>query len=183
MRAVSTVLDAALCLLLVSASALTLAGTPTGPSTAADPDTADEAAELLATSTARVTYEADGADTEAAMGAESGSTARNRTVHDTLAGLLASAATADATGSRAPPAARSTADAISFVRAVTARVDRALRRLDGGVQVIAQRNASALSGTPHGRVVAGDAPPPEADVHAARFAVRGVRLTVRTWSA
>ncbi|MFC4449313.1 DUF7284 family protein [Halorussus aquaticus] len=181
MRAISTVLDASLCLLLVSASALTLAATPPGPggagTAATDPDTADESAELLATSTALVTYDAG---------------SRNRTAHDTLAGLLASAAVADA-----GPASHH-----GFVRAVRERVGRAVRRRAVGVQVVARANestsrtvstatASTPSATPtastsnvthEGRVVAGDAPPPDADVHAAGFAVRQVRLTVRTWS-
>ncbi|WP_435179691.1 DUF7284 family protein [Halorussus sp. AFM4] len=177
MRGVSTVLDAALCLLLVSASALTLAGTPT----ATDPDTADEAAELLATSTARVTYQAGGTDTP--TGTASGREAGNRTVHDTLAGLLARAATADTADSRPPTRAQSTVGTTGFVGAVTARVERALRRLDGDVQVVARRNASDATATPGSRVVAGEAPPPDADVHSAAFAVRDVRLTVRTWSA
>ncbi|NEU57539.1 hypothetical protein [Halorussus sp. MSC15.2] len=166
MRAISTVLDASLCLLLVSASALTLAATPTGPggagTAATDPDTADETAELLATSTALVTYDAG---------------SRNRTAHDTLAGLLASAAVADS-----GPESHD-----GFVQAVTTRVGRTLRRLDGDAQVVARKNRpqsrASESNTAHeGRVVAGDAPPPDADVHAAAFAVRQVRLTVRTWS-
>lgn len=166
MRAISTVLDASLCLLLVSASALTLAATPPGAgdagTAATDPDTADETAELLATSTALVTYDAG---------------FRNRTAHDTLAGLLASAAVADA-----GPASRD-----EFVQAVRQRVGRAVRRRAVGVQVVARRNrsksrASKSNTAQEGRVVAGDAPPPDADVHAAAFAVRQVRLTVRTWS-
>lgn len=176
MRAVSTVLDAALCLLLISASALTLAGTPTGPPTATDPDTADEAAELLATSTARVTYRAGGTG----QGSETTST---RTVHDTLAGLLASAVTADDTGSSRSPRAEPTGAATGFVQAVTSRVERALRQIDDDLQVVARRNASDATAAPGSRVVAGDAPPPDADVHSAAFALRGVRLTVRTWSA
>ena len=163
MRAVSTVLDASLCLLLVTASALTLVGTPLDSESNSganlrpepNPDTADETAEVLTTTTARVTY---------AVGD------RNRTAHDTLAGLLAAAALADAGEATA-----------SFERAVTAKVNNTFQRPDVGVQVVTDpipdRN-SPLGG----RVVAGDTPPPNADVHAAVVEVRRVRLTVRTWS-
>ncbi|WP_128477985.1 DUF7284 family protein [Halorussus pelagicus] len=175
MRAISTVLDVSLCLLLVSASALTLAGTPaqdrrSGPPTA--PDSADEAATLVATSTASVTYRpADSANENT----------RNRTVHDTLAGLLASASAANAEPE----------SATDFVRAATATVGRALRRAGISAQVVARPSETlptsyspTSQSTPErsGRVVAGPAPPPDADVYAAAVAVREVRLTVRTWS-
>lgn len=170
MRAVSTVLDASLCLLLVTASALTLAGTPLDSESSPEldpdpePDTADEIAEVLTTTTARVTYAVGG---------------RNRTAHDTLAGLLAAAALADAEG--ASTAVSQSASTNTFQRAVTAKVSRALRHSDVGVQVVADSNPgrdSALGS----RVVAGGSPPPNADVHAAEVEVRRVRLTVRTWS-
>jgi hypothetical protein len=162
-RAISTVLDASLCLLLVSASAVTLAGTPTadpgiGSGSATDPATADRTAELLATSTARVTY---------VVGDDS-----TRTTHDTLAGLLASATRADVRG--APS---------DFVRAVAEEINRTLRRhtsADIDVHVIASRVGN---GTKRGRITAGTGPPPTADVHAARFELRETRLAIRTWSA
>jgi hypothetical protein len=163
-RAVSTVLDASLCLLLVSASAVTLAGTPTGNSiragsnSAIDPDTADRTAELLATSTARVSYPV--ADDS------------RRTTHNTLAGLLASATRADVRG---------TSD--EFVRAVIEEINRTLRRhtaTEIDVQVIASRVGD---GANTGRITAGKSPPPTADVHAARFELRETRLAVRTWSS
>ncbi|UPV73314.1 hypothetical protein M0R89_12245 [Halorussus limi] len=177
MRAISTVLDVSLCLLLVSASALTLAGTPmsetrnesgAGPATA--PDAADEAATVLATSTASVTYRAPSSDAAAAGVGDP----ENRTVHDTLAGLLAGAVAA-----KAGPD-----PATDFARAVAARVGRALHRSGGRAQVVARRTTARTSGRSvgSGRVVAGPAPPPDADVYAAAFSVRGVRLTVRTWS-
>jgi hypothetical protein len=162
-RAISTVLDASLCLLLVSASAVTLAGTPTadpgtGSGSATGPDTADRTAELLATSTARVSYPV--ADDS------------RRTTHNTLAGLLASATRADVRG---------TSD--EFVRAVTEEINRTLRRhtaTDVDVQVIASRVGD---GANTGRITAGKSPPPTADVHAARFELRETRLAVRTWSS
>jgi hypothetical protein len=186
-RAISTVLDASLCLLLVGASAATLAGTPVAndPADAVGPDTADRAADLLTTSTASVSYEVEASAEPAAR-----SHTRNRTVHDTLAGLLASAARADARSARRPAAAPT-----PFVAAVTARVGRALRGLDVrrrppdvAVQVVARsagvprRSRTRSDAARGGRVVAGTPPPPDADVHAAGFAVRGVRFTVRTWS-
>jgi hypothetical protein len=129
----------------VSAGALALAGVPTDET---DPDAADEAAETLASSTARVTDGAAGPP-----------------VHGTLAGLLAASAVRNATldGSRFGPAA-------GFERAATERVGRALRRADTDdrVQVIARWEPFPGS-TLDGRTVAGANPPPDADVHAAAF--------------
>lgn len=178
MRAVSTALDVSLCLLFVTASALTLAGTPladrSNPATA--PDTADETVEVLTTTTASVTY---------AIGD------RNRTAHDTLAGLLASAALGDA----------DSASAVEFRRIVTQRVGRTLRFSNVSVQVVADVTAdtdtpskvgpgaqskpdrdSTLGQPAAGPLVVGTQPPPNVDVHAATVRIRGVRLTVRTWS-
>jgi len=146
-RGISTVLDASVCLLLVSASALALVGVP---SEDADPDAADEAAETLASSTARVTY---GDDTPV--------------VHDTLAGLLAAAAVRHAAlgGSQLVPDA-------GFERAAAERVGRALRRAETDHRVQAVARWEPVPGAPlDGRVVAGADPPPDADVHAAAFSV------------
>jgi hypothetical protein len=172
MRAVSTVLDVSFCLLLVTASALTLVGTPLADQSrsrpATSPDTADETAETLTTATASVNYSVGD---------------RNRTAHDTLAGLLASAALRD------PDSAAVSA----FRSAVIERVGLALRYPEVRVQVIAgatgrRRRTDRPTATdpPESTrgesLVVGHSPPPTADVHAARVAVRGVRLTVRTWS-
>ena len=200
MRAISTILDVSLCLLLVSASALTLAGTPAREDETAtvSPDSADETADLLATSTASVTYRS-ASPASAERSATSAAAPRNRTVHDTLAGLLASAVEAKASR-----------NATSFVRAVTARVGRTLRKAGIRAQVVARRSpreptstkstsTESTSAEPAStesisvmsddaarqdstRVVAGPAPPPDADVSAAAFAVRGVTISVRTWS-
>lgn len=203
-RGVSTVLDASLCLLLITASALTLAGGPhTGgfhagrphaggaDRAATGPASADRAAAVVATSTARVTYAVDG---------------RPRTAHDTLAGLLASAARAGAL------ADRHGGSNASFVNAVIGRVERALRRIDHRTSAVARWSGThgesattrvAAGDSIPGRVVAGEAapgrvttgeaapgrvvaggyPPPDADVHAARLVVGGARITVRTWSS
>lgn len=166
-RAVSTVLDASLCLLLVSASVVTLVEVPTaergGRDANADADAADETAELLATTTAQVTYEAGD---------------ENRTAHDTLAGLLATAA---AVASR--PASDSQGISVEhFERAVTERVNRTLRRFGGDAQVVVRSGPTTRDDPPGGRVVAGRRPPPNVDVHSAVFSVSSARLTIRTWS-
>lgn len=159
MRGVSTVLDVSLCLLLVTASALTLVAPlrdDPNPNVARDaaPDTADETCEVLTTATASVTYEVDD---------------RNRTAHDTLAGLLASATLADA----------NSASALAFRSAVTERVARALRSPDASVQVVAAPESGLSTDE---TLLVGPSPPRDADVHAASVEVRGVRLTARTWS-
>ena len=166
MRGISTILDVSLCLLLVSASALVLAGTPADRSShqhGVDPTSADETADLLATSTARVNYSVDD---------------RDRTAHDTLAGLLASAARADA--NEDAPAAAS-----AFERAVTDRVTRELARAGIDAQVVARSPATRADRDepPDALLVAGRAPPSNVDVHAATLVVDDVALTVRTWSA
>ena len=164
-RAVSTVLDASLCLLLVSASVVTLVGVPTDDEgdPNADADAADEAAELLATTTAQVTYEADD---------------ENRTAHDTLAGLLAAAAAVS--GRPASDSQEVTVE--RFERAVTERVNRTLRRFGGDAQVVVRSESTVRDDSPARRVVAGRRPPADADVHSAVFSVSSARLTVRTWS-
>lgn len=207
-RAVSTVFDVALCLLLVSASVLTLADTPLADSEGDfrdAADAADETAETLATSTARVSYRAGGRNPTVADRNRT-ARARNRTVHATLAGLLVSAARAEVLLQDDSSERVNTDSTAAFVAAVTETVGRTLRRADVGVQVVAHSTAGNGSrrGTispggrgesgdgrdgsgdsrdesADGRVVAGETPPPNADVHAAAFAVRRVELTVRTW--
>ncbi|WP_157971559.1 DUF7284 family protein [Halorussus litoreus] len=165
-RGVSTLLDATLCLLLVSASAMTLASAlhESESEQELDAESADQTAELLTTSTARVTYSAGD---------------RTRTAHDTLAGLLASAVRTDVRA--AAPGEPTTANS-TFVEAVAQRLNRTLRRTEASVEVVARwpvgRNATTESG-----IVVGDRPPRDAAVHAAGFVAREVRFTVRTWSA
>lgn len=177
MRAISTVLDVSLCLLLVTASALTLVETPyateSDPDTVqSDPDTADETIEILTTATARVTYSVGD---------------QNRTLHDTLAGLLADAVFAET--ALPDVSVNATTD---FRQAVITTVGRALRRSDVGVRVLADCKECTCEecefGLSSGRITVGEQPPSQADVHAARLLVPGehpdrqVRLTVRTWS-
>ncbi|WP_162224513.1 DUF7284 family protein [Halorussus amylolyticus] len=163
-RAISTVLDASVCVLLVSASALALASAPVDQRS--DPDTADRTAELLATSTAQVEYEVgDSASSDRVA---------SRTVHDTLTGLLATVAVTSARvgDSRI-------ADAGAFERAVADRVNRTLRRSETSAQVRADWEPHSDS-TLGGEVVAGETPPPDADVHAATLSVSSDLPTVRS---
>ncbi|WP_227355314.1 DUF7284 family protein [Haladaptatus salinisoli] len=161
MRAISTVLDATLCLLLVSASAFVLAGAEPSRD-APDARTAESTADVLATSTARVNYTIP-----------SESRSLRRTTHDTLAGLLADAAVANATV-RDVELARTSDD---FERAVARRVRGRLSD-STNVQVVARwepyRNAHL-----RGRFVVGGSPPPKSTVHAAVVSVPSGLPTVR----
>ncbi|MEF8819472.1 MAG: hypothetical protein V5A31_10215 [Haloferacaceae archaeon] len=163
----STVLDAALCLLLVSASVGTLATvTPEEPPdrhTAADAD-----AETLATATATVNYTlAPGARRAAgttvsfpdASGPEFA-----RTAHGSLAGLLADAAL----GRVAVGGERITHARADLVAGVRSAVEAAV----GGANTQVVADWQPYAGAPvGGRVTVGDGPPPAADVNAARVAV------------
>lgn len=176
-RAVSSVLDVTVCLLLVSASAVTLTHAPT-PADRANRDRGDRADAVLGvvtTSTAWIEYPADGSGP-------------NRTAHGTLANLVASGTATNATADGDPLPSMD-----GYRRTVTSRVRRATARLDVRVQLVARWR-------PHGsrvrgRFVVGPSPPRTANVHAAsttlpwmptgaaRAAPAGeVRLTARTWS-
>lgn len=176
-RAISSVLDVTVCLLLLSASALTLTHAPT-PTDRGDPDRADTTLEILTTSTAWIEYgPASTADS-------------NWTAHGTLAGLLAAGAVAN--GTRSDP--DSTLATRTFQRAVTEAVLRATVHVDARVQVIARWRASPTTQV-RGRFVVGPSPLPSASVSTAsttvpwgptddsrESSVGEVRLTVRTWS-
>ena len=153
-RAVSTVVDAALCLLLVSGAVATLVALPEEP----DPpraDTADEAADALGAGTARVNYTLAGDDRDL-----------ERSAHGTLAEHLADAAVANASVRGRPLSNASD----GFERAVTALVAAELARPNVSLAVRARwepyPNAPVV-----GEVNAGDAPPPGADVHVATLTV------------
>lgn len=152
MRAISTVLDVSLCLLLVTASVVTLVGVPTPEKS--ERDTAETAAEVVATSTANVTY---------ALG---DGPRRTRTTQDTLAGLLATAAVTNASADGRPvfPATD------GFRRAVARAVTRTLDRPAVDVQVTT-RWVPYRESPLRGRVRAGPTPPPNADVRAAVLSV------------
>lgn len=146
-RAVSTVVDTVLFLLLVSAAAVVV----TAPAAEPVDAPAEETAELVATSTATVEYE---------LG--QGQTVRQR-ARGTYAGLLARAAVANATLDNRHIAPAGPAFAAG-VRERTAAV------LGANVQVSARW--APYPGAPvAGRVRVGPDPPPRATVHVARFRV------------
>jgi hypothetical protein len=168
-RGLSTVVDATLCLLLVSASVLTLVtAVPDGE--AEKPDGARRGLELLGSTTAAVEYRAP-------------SPPRNRTARGTVVALLADAA-----------AVRGRDASIrGFVPAVVNATERATRRVRGRVNVTVRWHPHD-GGDAAGRVTVGASPPPAADVNAARLTVpvanaadepaRGTAVVVvRTWSA
>lgn len=155
-RGVSTVVDAALCLLLVSAAALALAGVERSP----PPERGDAAAvaESLAATTATVDYRLPASAVERDR-------PRNRTAHGTLASLLADAARLDR---RDRPR--------GFAARVRTHVETWLRGFDARVQV----RVDAGSPPP---LVVGRSPPPDATVDAATLRVGRARVVARTWSA
>ncbi len=149
MRAISTVLDVTLCLLLVSASAFVLVGAkPPQPTTRTR--SAESTANVLATSTASVDYTIS-----------SGSGTVHPTTHGTLAELLGQAALANAT-LRGTELSR-TSD--SFEHAVRHRVQERLG-YPTHVQILVRWEPYRDSKL-GGRFVLGDSPPAHADVHAA----------------
>ena len=153
-RGVSTVLDVALFLLLVSAAVLSVA-TATGPPPT-DPVARDEATvETLATTTATVSYDL-GTDRRT-------NETVTRVTHGSLAELLAEAALVAAAvdGERLSPYAP------GFVSAVREAV---VPVLDGRTQVVAVWTPYPHS-TLAGRVRVGPTPPPDATVHAATLDV------------
>ena len=147
MRAVSTVLDVAVFLLLVSAAAgtLVLADTPQETSTRAD-----ETAEILASSTLSVEYDLGG---------------EPRRAHGTAGVLLARAAVANAStgGNRLSTMGRSYRETVqAAIRERLATPNR--------TQVLARwrpYRGAPLAGT----VTVGSTPPPGTDVHSATVSV------------
>lgn len=152
-RAVSTVVDVCLCLLLVSASVVTLFAAPAaGDDPAAG--TADELASTLAGGTTTVRYEG---------------TAERRAVHGTYAGLLATAARTNRTPGTAARTNRTPKTGERF----RAAVRNATRRLLSGDGWRGRVRATwrPYRGAGVTAVVAGPSPPPGADVHAATTSV------------
>jgi hypothetical protein len=149
MRAISTVFDVSLCLLLVSASAFVLVGVDS-PDSRVRPRTAESTANVLTTSTAGVNY---------TIPTETGRL--RRTTHGSLAGLLGEAALAN-TAIRGDELSHTTDP---FERRVARRVRE---RLDhpAGVQLLVRwvpyRDAHL-----GGHIAVGESPPLRVDVHAA----------------
>lgn len=181
MRAVSTVLDVSLFLLLVGAAATTLVWMPAETSVESD-DPADETAELLATSTADVTYTIEpGLDLEESVtDGDVPFDPYERTVQDSVANLLGAAAVATAEFDGEPLMHHGDA----FERRVVAETQSRVRQEDVTTAVRARWTpypASPLSGT----VRAGERPPPGVDVHAATVTVDSdmQNVTAEAWRA
>lgn len=164
-RAVSTVLDAALFLLLVSAAVLTLAGPATPPQVA--DNHAGEAAGVLATTTAQVNYSlTPDPDSLPATDDSPNGSGFERTAHGSLAALLGDAAVATVR----VDGARVTHTGDGFAAAVRTAVLDALGRPTVETQVVARWEP--YPGAPvSGRVTAGPTPPPDAAVQAATLTV------------
>ena len=163
----STVLDAAICLLLVSAAVGTLATVDASDARsrhrAVDADT-----ETLATATATVNYTLGPGAHEASGTNVSFPDARgpefDRTTHGPLAGLLADAAL----GRVAVDGEQVTHARADLVAGVRSAVGAAV----GGARTQVVADWRPYAGAPvGGRVTVGDDPPPDTDVNAARVAV------------
>lgn len=163
----STVLDAALCLLLVSAAVGTLATVDPGEASNRH-DAADADVETLATATATVNYTLAPGARRASGTNVSFPDARGpefeRTTHGPLAGLLADAAL----GRVAVEGEQVTHARADLVAGVRSAVGAAV----GGAKTQVVADWRPYAGAPvGGRVTVGDDPPPDADVNAARIAV------------
>lgn len=169
MRAVSTVLDTALFLLLVGAAMATLA-LPAGPLQFADADAADPTADTLATSTADVRYSlapgARRADENLVSFPRESGPAFVRTAHGTLADHLGTAAV----GTLTVGGQRVTHTRDGFRERVRNATQTALRGRDHLAQVRAvwEPYPDAPMG---GQFVVGPSPPPAVTVHAATVTV------------
>ncbi|WP_226012405.1 DUF7284 family protein [Halomicrobium salinisoli] len=166
MRAISTVVDATVALLLIGGAVATLTA---GPGAVADPsprDHADEQARIVATSTAGVDYALTPDRSAEGVVVEVDDAPLRRTARGTLASLLARAAVANATveGERLLPARR------GYERAATGLV----RNRTGGpsVRTAVRATWEPYRGAPlSGSVRAGPRPPADADVAAAALTV------------
>jgi hypothetical protein len=168
MRAISTVVDTTLFLLLLGGAVATLVvGTAgVGPAPAAA-DPADETVTVLATTTATVDYELTPTNADGdGVSYDDRDDQFGRTAHGTTAGLLATATRsgAEIDGERLAPASG------GFERAVRNETRRTVSRRATAVAVTAVWEP--YEGAPVGsRIHAGPEPPVTADVHAARLAV------------
>jgi hypothetical protein len=173
----SAVLDVTLCLLFVSAAAVTLVAVPGDAGGDGDGDRADVVATTLTTSTATVNYSlAPGArdaeeDDLASFPTTSGAEFE-RSTHGTLAGLLADAAV----GTTTVDGEQLTHTDDGFRDAVRARLRQDVA--DGRVQLLAHWMPYRGSHL-RGGVTVGPSPPPDAAVHAATVSVPSGLSTAR----
>jgi len=158
-RGISTVLDVALFLLLVSAAVGLVYAAPRvddpGSDAVADPDVAAETATTLATSTTTVWYEPAAGEAPA------------RPARGTVAAHLARATVANATVDDRP-----FGGAPAYETAVRNATRTALSRVRAGTAIQVRTHWEPLPGAGlGGGFVVGPSPPPGADVHAATVAV------------
>lgn len=171
-RAVSTVLDASLAMVLIGGAVLALSVVPAAPTADVGTDAADGTADLLGGTTATVNYSlspgarhADPSLVEFPNDALSGP-AFGRTAHGTIASLVAAATVGDA-GLDGEAFSRATDELEAEVGTVAVTT---LERSSVDVQVRAVWRPFPESNL-RGSIVAGPAPPPDADVHAATVTV------------
>lgn len=181
-RGVSTVLDVALFLLLLSAAVGLLYAAPRPGQPATDPDIAAEAATTLATTTTAVEYTpaVDRGDLPALDGADATErTARGTVAEHLAAATVANAAIGDRTLRHAP----------GHESAVRNATRRTLARIEAGVDLQVRSFWEPLPGSGvRGELVVGPSPPPDANVHAATSAVpvgaaRETGITTPAWTA
>lgn len=174
-RAVSTALDVALAALVVSGALVVLASVSVGPPPDRGTDAADETATLLGSATRSVNYSlAPGARHADATGVvafeQTSGPEFRRHDHGTLAALLARAAVANTRIETPSGTAELSRTSEDFERAVVSATRTTVARADAGLQVRAVWRP--YPGAPlGGGVAAGDAPPPDAAVHAATVRV------------
>lgn len=165
LRGASTVLDTVLFVVLVGVAVTVLAGADTGPQGGPD-RLADETADVLATSTTSVAFERSGSLRGGPAADAEASVTVDRRAHGTYAELLAAAAVADPTLRRRPL----TGTGDDFEAATRDATVRALPREAANVEVRATWRPYT-HGRLGGTVVAGRAPPPDADVSVATLTV------------
>lgn len=155
-RGVSTVLDVALFLLLVSVAVGLLYAAPRAGDPQSDPDVAAETATTLATTTTTVRYAPAGS-----------ADAPERPVRGTVAEHLAAAAVANARIDGRP-----LREAPAYHEGVRDVTRRTLADVGDGTRIQVRAVWEPLPGADAGgEVVVGPSPPPDADVHAATVEV------------
>ncbi|WP_435361292.1 DUF7284 family protein [Haloarchaeobius sp. DFWS5] len=169
-RGVSTVVDVALCLLLVSASVVVLVGVG-GPTEPVDTTAADHAATLLTGTTATANYSlapgARRADQSLVPFPQTAGTAFDRTAHGSVAQLLARAAVANATIAGTPISHASDDFEVAVSNATRVRLDP----ISQDWQVVSLWRPTPGDSV-RGQITVGADPPPRAAVSTAVVRVR-----------
>lgn len=164
-RGLSSILDVSLCLLLITASAITMSNAPDPSRERPSKPDADATLEVVATMTAWIEYSSSGGP-RPQTGQDLRTTQTNRTAHGTLAGLLAAATVSNASihGRRVKSVSP------MFQRTVVSRTRRTIRKLGERVQLIVTWRPYPGSHV-RGTIRVGPSPPRFADVQAARMIV------------